>query len=934
MNRKTIQLVSNQLKEFLKQYMERPSHKTDLKIITILIWFLLLLPIPNWAQRNDLVVSTASFAEKIYLQLDRKIYTNGDTVWFKCIVSNASEHIPSHLSGVLYVELIGADEVIFEKKLIKIENGIGHGNFDLDKKIPKGNYLIRAYTQWNQNFEDDFFFEEYIQVFPTETENTEPIQNIKLIKEEAGSEHLEVIFNPKLIDSLQKNKLNVYISVDDKKDSLQIKKGKNDQYILDYPIDKESQFATLKIETENQKTAAKTFVLNKEYMDLQFFPESGELVHGLSSKVGFKAIDAIGKGKIIEGAIVDEKENSITTFKSNSLGMGSFILINADSSKKYYARLKSPSLNNKSLYPLPDVAAAGNTLSVYRQRDKVVLKVVSNYMKNDSIFVRISFRGVDLYEKKVSLNQGFYQSLISTAEIPEGIISFTILDHSKKTIAERLYFNEKPESRIKINLATDKPNYNKRELTNLNIQTTNFNGEAVKANTSVLVINKKELGTMQNLRQNILSYFLIDSELKGNIENPGYYFKNDSSMHDDLDVLMLTQGWSKYNYSKPNKSSLNINPEKTLTLSGRVNNLFSEKKGKKDVEVTLMTSGTFKSFYKQKTDSLGKFKFDLNDEYGKEIEILIQTANKSDKKINNSVVLDQKKSPHVSFESTQAIEQIDSIVNKFIEKSRKQKEIDEKFDVQFGGILLDQVKVNAKMGPNKEKVTEKYGKPETIISGKEILSKEKKWSYGLYSVLLFNYPDKVRIERMPDQNLYATVNNMPTLVIIDGIPVQFRDYGLIPNISPSEVSSFEIIEYANGFGELYCEVHSELQPCIPPLPSWGHVIAIYTHAGIGLFGAQKPKGLTKTTVPVFATAKEFYAPKYDNIQADDWQHSDIRTLIHWQPILQTDDSGKAFTSFYNTDNKEQMMIIVEAISDEGEIGYQELNYEIIDTINK
>ena len=120
MNRKTIQLVSNQLKEFLKTIMVRQSHKTNLKIITILIWFLLLLPIPNWAQQNDLVVSNASFAEKIYLQLDRKIYTNGDTVWFKCIVSN-SEHIPSHLSGVLYVELIGADEVIFEKKLIKIE---------------------------------------------------------------------------------------------------------------------------------------------------------------------------------------------------------------------------------------------------------------------------------------------------------------------------------------------------------------------------------------------------------------------------------------------------------------------------------------------------------------------------------------------------------------------------------------------------------------------------------------------------------------------------------------------------------------------------------------------------------------------------------------------------------------------------------------------
>jgi len=401
-------------------------------------------------------------------------------------------------------------------------------------------------------------------------------------------------------------------------------------------------------------------------------------------------------------------------------------------------------------------------------------------------------------------------------------------------------------------------------------------------------------------------------------------------MQDDLEVLMLTQGWSKYNYSKPNKSSFVINPEKSLTVSGRVNNLFSAKKGKKDVELTMMTSGTFKSFYKQKTDSLGKFKFDLNDEYGKEIEVLIQTANKSDKKISNSVVLDQKKSPAILFEHDKSIEQIDSIVEKFIEKSKKQKEIDEKFKMQFGGILLDQVNISAKMAPNKQKVTERYGKPKTIIKGKEILSKEKKWSFGLYSVLLFNYPDKVRIERMPDQVLYATVNNEPTLVLVDGIVVPYYDYVHIPNISPSEVSSFEIIENAKGFANLFCEVHRELSGCELVAPAWGNVIAIYTHAGIGLGGAQKPKGLTQTAIPVFSSSKEFYAPKYTTIQPDDWQHPDIRTLINWQPVLKTDDLGKTSTSFYNTDNKGKMMIVVEAISDEGEIGYQELDYEIND----
>ena len=909
--------------------MKKLSNKVDSGIITLFFWIIFLLPIHIWSQENIFNISNTSFAEKIYLQLDRKVYTNGDTVWFKCIVSNASEHIPSTLSSVLYVELIGANESILQKKIIKIENGIGHGNFELDKKIPKGNYLIRAYTQWNQNFDNTFIFEEYIQVFRNETQNTEAIQNIKLIKDQADNDHLEVFFNPQLIDSLQKNKLTVFVTVDDKKDTLVIKKEKN-KYSLDYNIKKESQFATLKIETENKKNYTKTFVLNKDYLDLQFFPESGELVHGLSSRVGFKALDANGKGKIIEGDIIDEKDNIITSFKSNPLGMGSFFINNVDSSQKYYARLKLASAKEKSpLYPLPAIVTSGNTLAVNKQGDKVLLKVLSNYMKNDSIFVRLSFRGIDLYEEKVRLNQGLYQSLISTVQIPEGIISFTILNNTKHPIARRLYFNEKPQSRLKIDLLADKHKYSKRELTNLNIQTTNYDNEPVKSNTSLLVINKEELGNMQSVRQNILSYFLINSELKGNIENPGYYFKNNNSKYYDLDVLLLTQGWSKYNYSK-SYPSLTVNPEKSLTVSGKVNKLFSEKKGVKDIQLTMMTNGKDKSFYTQVTDSLGKFNFSLNDEYGKEIEILIQTAKKTDRKVSNSVVLDQKKSPAVLFEHNKSIEQVDSIVEKFIRKSIRQKEVEEKFKLQFGGILLNQVTISGKMAPNKQKVTEKYGKPQTVISGKEILSKEKKWSYGLYSVLLFNYPDKVRIERMPDQNLYATVNNEATLVLVDGIAIPYYDYIHIPNISPSEVKSFEIIEYAKGFATLFCEVHTELNNCAFTAPAWGNIIAIYTHAGIGLGGAQKPKGLTQTSIPVFAPPQEFYAPKYNNIQPDDWQHPDIRTLIHWQPIVQTDDSGKASASFYNADNKGEVVVVVEAISDTGEIGYQELNYETND----
>ncbi len=87
-----------------------------------------------------------------------------------------------------------------------------------------------------------------------------------------------------------------------------------------------SQFVTLKMQTKNLLSFTKTVALNEDHLDLQFFPESGELVNGLKSTVGFKAVDYNGKGIRVEGDIINGKGEVITSFKSNQLGMGSFIL--------------------------------------------------------------------------------------------------------------------------------------------------------------------------------------------------------------------------------------------------------------------------------------------------------------------------------------------------------------------------------------------------------------------------------------------------------------------------------------------------------------------------------------------------------------------------------------------------------------------------------
>jgi hypothetical protein len=79
------------------------------QIIFLTISFSILCSLSSQSQTNY-VWSHASLAEKIYLQLDGKIYTTDKTIWFKAVVTNAVNHVPTQLSGVLYVELIGPDE--------------------------------------------------------------------------------------------------------------------------------------------------------------------------------------------------------------------------------------------------------------------------------------------------------------------------------------------------------------------------------------------------------------------------------------------------------------------------------------------------------------------------------------------------------------------------------------------------------------------------------------------------------------------------------------------------------------------------------------------------------------------------------------------------------------------------------------------------------
>ena len=893
---------------------------------------LLLCSTATVCAQSEQVVSGAAFAEKIYLQSDAEVYNTSDTIWFKAVAVESAGHRPSTLSGVLHVELVGPDEKVVDQKRIKLTGGIGSGGLGLKKHAVKGTYLLRAYTEWNQNFGSDFIAQTYVRVLSTsDSIARNPMTDLRLVEWEQGKYRLQAQLHPELVDPTQKReKLTVYLTVDGKKDTVLVKGERSGRYPFDYLLPERAKVATVNMETHGGIRYTKTLALQEHMLDVQFFPESGQLVQGATSKVGFKALNGFGRGTAISGVVMDSRGHVVTSFKSNHLGMGSFTLT-ADNDVSYYAVLDSSSaIRGTHRYPLPEVVEQGQTLSVINNGEEIGVSVYSSYSENDSLFVQVSCRGMLYYNIRASLKKRQITTSLPAAALPEGILSFTLLNRQGQRLAERLFFNRRADTRLHIDLSMNKSKYQERSKADLLVRVTDNDGKAVDANVSMLVMNKDHVGSTYLTRENLLSRLLLSSELRGTIEEPGYYFREpDPVPFWELDALMLTQGWRKYHYDQPLLDTLLFPNEPYPYISGRVTGVFS-KKVQAGIGLTMMAFGEKPIMTAQATDSLGRFYFGFPEVYADSLDVLIQSANKAGKNRDYTISLDERKPPSVVYDQYRAVERMDSVVSYVIQKRRERTKQEDAYRLSSGEILLDEVVVERRaLSAQQQEVLDRYGESDVVISGDAIQEKEQKWSYGLYSVLMFNFPKDLRITRKGNGgHLHAEViGGGPTLVVVDGIPVLGDNYDLIPNIPPSEVKSVELIRYAKGFMQLYQTVY----PNTPPLaiPTTGSVIAIYTDAGKGVYAARRPIGLLQTSVPVYSPTVEFYTPRYESPMAVASPRPDLRTLIHWAPELTTDDDGVVETTYEHSDVAGETIVVVEALSTAGEIGYKVLKYEVI-----
>ena len=286
---------------------------------------------------------------------------------------------------------------------------------------------------------------------------------------------------------------------------------------------------------------------NNTKIDLQLLPEGGHLITDVFNNVAVIAKNEKGEGiPNASVSIVTLNNELISEFKLNEFGIGKTIF-KPMMGESYKLKLVTNEHNHH--INISDIKPTGLALSLTEVQDKVIFKISTNEnglktFGNRNFNLAIH-NGGEINTVPFSLNNQPEAAIaFQTNNLFTGMNIFTLFDENNRPILERLYFNYNgiitgdltPEKVIKqpdsITVVLNIKDFKKETFNNLSV--------------SVLPAKTKSY----HHHNNILSSLYIQPYINGAIENGAAYFKNsDQKTRYNLDLLLMSQGWSSYNWN-------------------------------------------------------------------------------------------------------------------------------------------------------------------------------------------------------------------------------------------------------------------------------------------------------------------------------------------------------------------------------------------------
>jgi hypothetical protein len=872
--------------------------------------------------------------EKIYLHTDKPYYLVGDTIWFKAYLTTGNKHQLSAISGAVYVDLINEGDSITKELKLPVTTGMAVGNFVLsDSLVREGNYRIRAYTTWMRNAGPEYFYDRTFTI-GNSIANTVFAKIDYIYTKDVTSTKIRALLKYTDERGQPFADKQVRYQLKDGYEVLTFGGGKTNaagEITVNLPNAKPGaltkSYIMTKIDVGGDETIAKTFPIKTASLqtDVQFFAESGNLVNGVKSKVAFKATGTNGLGVPISGNIVDNTGQEVAKIEVKHLGMGYFYLT-PEAGKTYHAKVSYPDGLTNAV-DLPAATDDGVVLSVSHviNKDSVLVQVQAGVATLRSGARNLSLVGQSggkvYFSATVPVNKPTASFYFATANVPTGILQFTLFSPAGDPLNERITFIESKDN-IDLKVTSAKQIYNRREKVDLNIDAKDGNGRPVGGNFSVSVMSETAVPSDETKENSIFSQLLLSSDIKGYIEKPNYYFFNpNEETRTNLDILMLTQGYRRFVW-------------KDVIANPTLANAYKAEKLVNDISGTLMgynkkpVAGGKVILINNKlgfardtvTDANGRFKFgNLIITNGVDFTVQGTTANNG-KRLKT--LLDQTKKPNIIANANIGDVNADllSLVKASVDNNLKQDIELEKYGIPSQRQLRE-VKIRAARKRN-------YGAGIAENQADEVFRPDARMPCATLKECL-DEMFKSRVWFVQEDNVTCGMIWVPKVRGAKGNYAVMIDNELITD--PCEYQNF-ILDSTANINKIYL-VHES--PAIEamalgvsnltriggtPVP----VMSIFTKNGAWRMSDDPsivyyaPKGYDYT--------KEFYTPKYDNSKQA--QATDLRSTVYWNPRVLTRQVGQARVSYFNSDQTGTYRVTIEGINAEGQLARQVYRYRV------
>lgn len=805
---------------------------------------LLLLTISNSYVNNN----SEQVSEKVYLHIDRVSYTSGDDIWFKAYVVDPSTNKLSINTNKLYVELIAPDASIIRKRTVRIENGSGHGDFQLNDSIPSGRYRIRAYTNFMRNYDEHFFFLKEITIISPYDE----------------------------VEGLNKTIKNI----------------------------------------DNK-------------IDVRFFPEGGSLVDNVTSRIAFKAVNALGKGSDVTLKLYSPSGEQLAIFNSIHKGMGYFN-IQPGFGNPYYAVVQSGD-STETRASLPQSFPTGLVIRTLINKDKdLILTVNTNeatlpLLNGVDLSVNISSRNLINKLSKIRINSVVNHFLIPLDSIPDGIIRVTLSGAEGLPLCERLVFLQK-NGDVKLNISPDKKVYKPREKITAEIS---LSGDSTFTGTGEFSFSAAEEQFTDNSSPwpaSIASWFLLESYVRGKVEEPSYYFDPDNKNRlRDLDILLMTQGWRDFRWKYDSLST--ISHEAGFTISGKVKRIVNNK----PVEGAKVSLGLFSNYSKEflsaNTDTEGSFRFEDLIINGL-TEATLSSTDKYDKAQGRISVDPVKYEPP-------AIEEINADTIELSLNTKDYSSLQQEATFRLNNLKkyklsdtlnIGEVTITAKRAETAQEVRVKESRSVYSTPDKEIKVSETAENFTgdvfnfisgkIAGVSVIRGQDPCSILYPDDADVFirgqfiletkrcnygkTVILKRGALVLLDGFEVIPDNLASVLALPMNIIDRIDVLNSSSLYG----------------MRGANGVLNIITKTGIRRASEKPSPNYIHTVVNGYDIPRIFYSPNHENKKEQTFL-PDYRSTIFWEPDIIIEKNSKPTLHYFNADNPAKISIVVEGITQEG-----------------